>query len=74
MSLQARTTFHDHPFNHKHLESHHLFHKFGFVQPKHTHNGDPLVPGNIDRLAPGGPDPNHNHALPPSKTNDSSQA
>ncbi|CAL0322578.1 unnamed protein product [Lupinus luteus] len=66
-SLQARTIFHDHPFNHKHVDSHHLFHKFGFVQLKHAHNGDALVPQNIDRLAPGGPDPNHNHALPPTE-------
>ncbi|CAL0323599.1 unnamed protein product [Lupinus luteus] len=65
MSLHARNTLHGHQFNHKHVDSQHIFHKFGFDLSKHIHNGDALVPQNTDTLAPGGPDPHHNHALSP---------
>ncbi|KRH25700.1 hypothetical protein GLYMA_12G121800v4 [Glycine max] len=65
MTLQARSTLHGHNplFAHKKVVAiENLLHKSGIHISKHVHipigNDLPLAPA--DRLAPGGPDPQHN--------------
>ncbi|KAG4967846.1 hypothetical protein JHK87_033497 [Glycine soja] len=73
MTLQARSTLHGHNplFAHKKVVAiENLLHKSGIHISKHVHipigNDLPLAPA--DRLAPGGPDPQHNVRAPPRKS------
>ncbi|CAJ1978844.1 unnamed protein product [Sphenostylis stenocarpa] len=68
MPLQARGTLHAHK---KVVDIQRLLHKSGIDLAKRAHDEDgggdlPLAPA--DRLAPGGPDPQHNGKQPPRKS------
>ncbi|ESW04909.1 hypothetical protein PHAVU_011G135900 [Phaseolus vulgaris] len=72
ITLQARGTLHAHTplFSHKKVvDIQRFLHKSGIDLAKRGHDkeGDlPLIPG--DRLAPGGPDPQHNGKQPPRRS------
>lgn len=72
MTLQARSLHGHNPlFAHKKVVAiENLLHKSGIHISKHVHipigNDLPLAPA--DRLAPGGPDPQHNVRAPPRKS------
>ncbi|BAT90036.1 hypothetical protein VIGAN_06120100 [Vigna angularis var. angularis] len=72
ITSQARATLQRHVpsfSHHKALEIHRFLHKSGIDLAKRPHDEDgdlPLAPG--DRLAPGGPDPQHNGKQPPRRS------
>lgn len=78
MPLQARNLLQGHPLilreNNVVMNHHRLFHRVVIDLSKHIHIADadadaaPHKDGNHQhRLSPGGPDPQHNNAAPPSK-------
>jgi len=71
MTLQARSTLHGHTplFSHKKAADIQRFlHKSGIDLAKRAHDEDGDLPLTPDRLAPGGPDPQHNGKQPPRRS------